>query len=242
MKKINYRKLILALADVFIIVVSGIVLNFAMSLIFPELSEASRGLLYTIIVNLALCMLIMYGAGAYKRLWRYFNEKDYLVCGLAMFAGFALGYLIMSILQIQQSVLFVALYAILATGGVLLFRFIFKRTFLDLTEVGRADNCERTLIVGAGNAGRMILTEIQNASYDENSPARNLIAVGFVDDDETKLNRSINGVPVLGFAEKFLRFAMIKRLQILLWLFRLAKKRKSAKSLIIARKLLVKSR
>lgn len=242
MKKINYRKLILALADVFIIVVSGIVLNFAMSLIFPELSEASRGLLYTIIVNLALCMLIMYGAGAYKRLWRYFNEKDYLVCGLAMFAGFALGYLIMSILQIQQSVLFVTLYAILATGGVLLFRFIFKRTFLDLTEVGRADNCERTLIVGAGNAGRMILTEIQNASYDENSPARNLIAVGFVDDDETKLNRSINGVPVLGFAEKFLRFAMIKRLQILLWLFRPAKKRKSAKSLIIARKLLVKSR
>ena len=99
-------------------------------------------------------MLIMYGAGAYKRLWRYFNEKDYLVCGLAMFAGFALGYLIMSILQIQQSVLFVALYAILATGGVLLFRFIFKRTFLNLIEVGRADNCERTLIVGAGNAGR----------------------------------------------------------------------------------------
>ena len=32
-------------------------------------------------------MLIMYGAGAYKRLWRYFNEKDYLVCGLAMMVG-----------------------------------------------------------------------------------------------------------------------------------------------------------
>lgn len=212
MKKINYRKLILALADVFIIVVSGIVLNFAMSLIFPELSEASRGLLYTIIVNLALCMLIMYGAGAYKRLWRYFNEKDYLVCGLAMFAGFALGYLIMSILQIQQSVLFVALYAILATGGVLLFRFIFKRTFLNLIEVGRADNCERTLIVGAGNAGRMILTEIQNASYDENSPARNLIAVGFVDDDETKLNRSINGVPVLGFCREISKICNDKKI------------------------------
>lgn len=42
MKKINYRKLILALADVFIIVVSGIVLDFAMSLIFPELSEGKQ--------------------------------------------------------------------------------------------------------------------------------------------------------------------------------------------------------
>ena len=51
MKKINYRKLILALADVFIIVVSGIVLNYAMSIIFPELSEESRVLLYTIKVN-----------------------------------------------------------------------------------------------------------------------------------------------------------------------------------------------
>ena len=46
MKKINYRKLILALADVFIIVVSGIVLNFAMSRLFTELWVASKGLLY----------------------------------------------------------------------------------------------------------------------------------------------------------------------------------------------------
>lgn len=198
MRKFNYRKVILALADVFIIVVSGIVLNYGLSLIFPQISEASRGLLYTIVVNLALCIILMFGAGAYKRLWRYFNVKDYLVCGLAMVAGFALSYGIMSILQIQQSPLFVVLYAVVATGGVLLFRLLFKRTFINLTEVGRTENCERTLIVGAGNAGRMILTEIQNASYDENSPARNLMAVGFVDDDETKLNRSINGVPVLG--------------------------------------------
>lgn len=159
MRKFNYRKVILALADVFIIVVSGIVLNYGLSLVFPQISEASRGLLYTIVVNLALCIILMFGAGAYKRLWRYFNVKDYLVCGLAMAAGFALSYVIMSILQIQQSPLFVVLYAVVATGGVLLFRLLFKRTFLDLTEVGRTENCERTLIVGAGNAGRMILTE-----------------------------------------------------------------------------------
>ncbi len=198
MRKLNYRKVVLALADVFIIVVSGIVLDFGMSFAFPEFTEANRGLLYTIIVSLVFCMLFMYAAGAYKRLWRFFNVKDYIVSGSAMLAGFVLSYAIMSFLQIKQSLLFVALYAIVATLGVLLFRFTFKQTFLDLTKVGRADNCERTLIVGAGKAGNMILTEIQNAVYDENSPARNLLAVGFVDDDETKLNRSINGVPVLG--------------------------------------------
>lgn len=202
MKKINYRKLVLALADVFIIVVSGIVLNYGLSLVFPKISEANRGLLYTIILSLAICMLLLFGVGAYRRLWRYFNLKDYLVCGVAMLAGFVLSGIIMFVLQIRQSFLFIALYALLATGGVLLFRFIFKRTFLDLTEFGRADNCERTLIVGAGNAGRMVLTEIQNAIYDENSPARNLMAVGFVDDDETKLSHRINGVPVLGICRE----------------------------------------
>ena len=154
MKKINYRKLVLALADVFIIVVSGIVLNYGLSLVFPKISEANRGLLYTIILSLAICMLLLFGVGAYRRLWRYFNFKDYLVCGVAMLAGFVLSGIIMFVLQIRQSFLFIALYALFATGGVLLFRFIFKRTFLDLTEFGRADNCERTLIVGAGNAGR----------------------------------------------------------------------------------------
>lgn len=197
-KKLNYRKIVLALADVFIIVVSGIIVNFGMSIVFPEFTETNRGLIYTIIVSLVFCVLFMYASGAYKRLWRFFNVKDYIVSGLAMLAGFALSYGIMSFLQIKQSLIFVVIYAILATFGVLLFRFTFKQTFLDLTKVGRTDNCERTLIVGAGKAGNMILTEIQNAVYDENSPARNLLAVGFVDDDETKLNRSINGVPVLG--------------------------------------------
>lgn len=212
MRKINYRKLVLALADVFIIVVSGIVLNYVLSLAFPQVAEASRGLLYTIVVSLALCILLLYGVGAYRRLWRYFNLKDYLICGFAMIAGFSLSYVIMSVLQINQSLLFLILYAVIATGGVLLFRFFFKRTFLDLTEFGRAENCERTLIVGAGNAGRMVLTEIQNAIYDENSPARNLMAVGFVDDDETKLNRSINGVPVLGICREIPKICNNKRI------------------------------
>ena len=111
MKKINYRKLVLALADVFIIVVSGIVLNYGLSLVFPKISEANRGLLYTIILSLAICMLILFGVGAYRRLWRYFNLKDYLVCGVAMLAGFALSGIIMFVLQIRQSFLFIALYA-----------------------------------------------------------------------------------------------------------------------------------
>ncbi|MEE1318384.1 MAG: nucleoside-diphosphate sugar epimerase/dehydratase [Ruminococcus sp.] len=205
MKKINYRKLVLAVADIFIIIVSGIVTNYIFSLIFPVATVASRGLLYSIVFDLIMCIFFMFAVGAYTRLWRYFNIKDYIACGFAMLSGFASAYIISLILQVPQNLIFVLSYFIVATFGVLLFRFIFKRTFLDLTEVGRFEAYERTLIVGAGMAGKMILTEIQNARYDENSPVRNILPVCFVDDDTTKLRSKINGVEVIGTTPEILK-------------------------------------
>ena len=80
------------------------------------------------------------------------------------------------------------------------FRFVFRRAFLDLTEAGRAEGGERTLIVGAGNAGRMIVREIHNAKEqnDVNNPSKSIIPVCFVDDDLKKLNQKIEGIPVVG--------------------------------------------
>lgn len=205
MKKFNYRKLVLAVADIFIIIVSGIVTNYIFSLIFPVATVASRGLLYSIVFDLIMCIFFMFAVGAYTRLWRYFNIKDYIACGFAMLSGFASAYIISLILQVPQNLIFVLSYFIVATFGVLLFRFIFKRTFLDLTEVGRFEAYERTLIVGAGMAGKMILTEIQNARYDENSPVRNILPVCFVDDDTTKLRSKINGVEVVGTTPEILK-------------------------------------
>ena len=197
-KKFNVRKLVLVFADIFIIIVSGIIVNYILSLVLPGAYEPNRGLLYSIVINLILCIFYMFVEGIYTRLWRYFNIKDYLAGGLAMILVFFSGYIISLILQTHQKIVFTLLYFITATAGVLLFRFIFKRTFLDLTEVGRAETYERTLIVGAGNAGRMILTEIHNARFDENSPSRNILPVCFVDDDITKLRTKFDGVEVVG--------------------------------------------
>lgn len=198
MKKINYRKLVLALADIFIIIVGGIIVNYILQLVFPTASLTSLGLLYSIVIDLIMCLFFMFISGSYSKLWRYFNIKDYLSCGFAMLGGFVSGYLVMFVLQRPQQIVFALLYFIIATIGVLTFRFVFKRTFLDLTEAGRSEVYERTLIVGAGMAGKMILTEIQNSRYDENSPVRNILPVCLVDDDVTKQRTKINGVDVVG--------------------------------------------
>jgi FlaA1/EpsC-like NDP-sugar epimerase len=198
MKKINFRKIILAAADVFIIIVSGLIVNYILSLFLPAFAQASRGLLYAIFIDLALCELSLFISGAYSKMWRNVNVMDYVFGAAAMLGGFGLGYVVSVFLQLYQSPVFMIAYYLIATIGILLFRFLFKRTFLRLTDVGRAENSERTLIVGAGKAGAMILTEIQNARFDENSPSRNILPVCFVDDDTTKLRNKINGVEIVG--------------------------------------------
>ena len=66
----------------------------------------------------------------------------------------------------------------------------------DITETIETD----VLVVGAGNAGRMIVREIHNAKEqgDVNNPSKSIIPVCFVDDDLKKLNQKIEGIPVVG--------------------------------------------
>ena len=200
MKKINLRKMFLALADVFIIVVSGILANYILLLVGYIGTASSKGLLSYIVIDLVMCLFTLYISGTYSKLWRYFNAKDYMVCGTAVFSGFTLGFVISLFLQIPQRKIFCIVYFAIALVGILAFRFVFRRAFLDLTEAGRAEGGERTLIVGAGNAGRMIIREIHNANEqnDVNNPSKSIIPICFVDDDLKKLNQKIEGIPVVG--------------------------------------------
>lgn len=199
MRKVNYRKLVLAIADVFIIITSGIISNFLLSLISSDIVFAGKELLYAVVIDLIMCVFMMFFFGAYSRLWRNFNIKDYVSCIISMGIGFALAEVIMLIFEIRQNIVFLITYFLVATVGVCLFRFVFRKTFLDLTKAGREEGIfERTLIVGAGRAGQMILQEILNSRNDLNNPSHNILPVCFADDDVSKLHTKINGVEVLG--------------------------------------------
>ncbi len=198
MKKLNFRKLVLLLADIFIITVSGITLNYVLALTKFMKFESNGNLFYIILIDILTCELMLLLFGSYSRLWRYFNIRDYVMCGIAMTLGFAMGYGVLLLLKMEPRKVFFLLFYIAATAGVLLFRFAFKRTFLSLTREGREEDLQRTLIVGAGRAGRMILTEIRNAQIDPNNPAGKLFPICMVDDDTNKLHTRFDGVEVIG--------------------------------------------
>lgn len=211
--KLNYRKLILLLADIFMISVSGVILNYILSLVGWIGPEGDKGLLYFIILNDLTCVLMLLISGAYNKLWRYFNIRDYIFSGAAMAVGFAMSYGILLLLGHRPRKIFWVLFFIMTSLGVLLFRYIFKRTFLDLTKAGERESLVRTLIVGAGQAGRLILREIENSQFDENNPSKNLLPVGFVDDDITKQRSRIGSIAVLGTTPEIVKICEEHRIE-----------------------------
>ena len=97
---------------------------------------------------------------------------------------------------------------------------MFKSTFIDLINAGKNEEKnksmnKRTMIIGAGTAGRMLLSEIHHAQqspYDGDKISASFEPVCFIDDDRSKVGSEIEGVPVVGSSVEIPRF--VKELDI----------------------------
>ena len=200
----NFRKVMLLIVDAVIISICGVISNFILQVLdfqtgFRSIVETPY-VVVSILINVIICICCLFICGAYNKAWRYFNAKDYLSCLIGMVAGVVLSTLVLSLRY--NSFNYVLPYTLISGGlsvvGVVLFRLIFKRAFIKINDAGAIDVGERTLIVGAGNAGRIILEDIFNAKQDSDNPSKSIFPVGFIDDDILKQNNVINSVRVLG--------------------------------------------
>ena len=205
MKRINSKKILLMIMDALIIAMSSVLTNAILGLssllVFhtPGAFALNPARIFWITgLNVIFCFFMLFVFGAYYTGWRNIKGVDYLKCASAVIIGLTLGTVFAVISDHAPSVSYVILNTIIATLGILLFRALFKRTFIELVDVGREENYERTLIVGAGNASKMLLTDISNASHDANNPSSRIFPVCLVDDDISKLGTKIMGASVVG--------------------------------------------
>jgi len=138
----------------------------------------------------------------YRMTWRFVGLYDFLNLTLAL----VLSGLFLVVLSIPTS-LFTNLVItgfpkriLFADGVISLFLIaglrISKRIYLEVIREKRPfKKGKRTIIVGAGNTGEMILRDMIRQNFSEYYP------VGFLDDDRAKLGTSIHGVRVLGTTE-----------------------------------------
>ncbi len=205
MNKFNYRKVLLMLADAVIVALSSLVSNALISLYAITAHGATMDIAVqpvriagVIGLNVLFCFFTLFVAGAYSHGWRALSAVDYLVCGVATAIGLSLAGVFATFTNHAETLPFFILNLVITVAVIIGFRAFFKRTFIDLVNVGMDEKRERTLIVGAGKAAQMILREIQNGSDDENNPANGFFPVCLVDDDITKFNTKIMGVDVVG--------------------------------------------
>ena len=153
-------------------------------------------------INILLSFLTLTVSGAYDVFWRYFNMRDYITCSLGVVIGQVLSSLVMLLLRWHIPCGFLILNAVLAVGGIVAFRLMFRRTFLILTDAGRVESRKRLLIVGAGSGCELILKEIQRSCLDpEKTPPIPYDPICIVDDDPLKRNATVMGVRVAGTTE-----------------------------------------
>ena len=214
-QKFSVRKVILALADAFIITVAMFMTFFIFDMIHGGYSY--RRMFSALFVSLICCIFSLFLMGAYSKLWRYFKRKDYLSCVYGTVLGFAVSGILMQVLKGNVNIMFLVVLTVISTFGICLFRFMFRDAFITLTETGRNEaNIKRTMIIGGGQMCSMILTEIENAKnspYTDDKVSSFFDPVCIIDDDRSKIGTKVNGVEVVGDTNEIKKFAEQKKVE-----------------------------
>ena len=215
------RKRILALADAFIVVVAGLFSNFFLSSSIDPIGKSDLLAIFFLIVLMCFGGLLFFGA--YNKLWRYLNRSDYWSCIKGIVVGIFATQVFFYIAKSDLHWQFALVQTIIACIGVSLFRYAFRNAFISLTESGRIEGRKRrTMIIGAGNATKLLLSEIRYSSSDaekglETSAAADIYPVCLIDDDRYKIGKPFEGVLVAGGTSDIPKIAKLENIEQILF-------------------------
>lgn len=145
-------------------------------------------------------LVMNYWFGLYRQYWRFASIGELLQIIFSVGASTILITVLLIAVRAfipftfaRSVILLDALLILLLIGGA---RFS-ARAIGRLHQKPMSNGAKSVLIAGAGEAGAMILRELQR------NPQLNQVPVGFMDDDPAKQGMSIHGVAVLGTREDF---------------------------------------
>jgi FlaA1/EpsC-like NDP-sugar epimerase len=142
--------------------------------------------------------LVYYQFGLYRRLWAYASIQELKLIALAVTTASIIVSIIVTLIStlmidrdFSRLVLVIDwILSLLAVGGL---RFSYRLIAESQSPAGQsASRLRRVLIAGAGDAGALVVREMQR------NPQANLRPIGFVDDDPAKQKQEIHGTPVIG--------------------------------------------
>ncbi len=154
-------------------------------------------------ISIAVIPTIFWYVGIYARYWRYASVEELMLLAGAVTTGtfisggasFLLLWVVHSSLPMPRSIPFIFLFLALAVTACPRFAVRLaarQRGRVKDARGARPNGSGRVLVIGAGDVGAMIVREMRS------NPGLGLDVVGFVDDDPSKQQVRIHGIPVLG--------------------------------------------
>jgi len=162
-------------------------------------------------VALVIKPLIYHQFGLYRRVWAYASIRELKLIAIAVTTAsicVSIIVVLLSTLMVEKDFSRLVLVidwmlSLLAVGGL---RFSYRLIAeSQLTSKQSEIRKRRVLIAGAGDAGALVVREMQR------NPQANLIPIGFVDDDPAKQKQEIHGIPVIGKLDELRRIIEVKQ-------------------------------
>lgn len=195
--KINWKKILWVILDILFINL-GIIMAFWARFGWMGITNAYIHIYLNIMPIYTLIMLaVFYVFGLYDSLWKYASVDDLVSITLATGLGTAINmaglYLIM--IRFPRSIYLLSwLFTLFLVGSS---RLVFRGIafYKPILTRGPKQQQSKVLIVGAGEAGAMVIKELKKHKELGMTP------VAVIDDDESKQRGRLLGIPILGKCE-----------------------------------------
>ncbi len=193
MQKKTSRQIILVIADVFLVNIAYLL---ALFLHYEgHIPDEVQSIYLNCMLILTIGKILIYQYfQLYNSLWSYASVDEFIKILIACFAGTILGtiYLFLMGERVFFGIYLTAMLLEIAFVGGTRFSYRVIRSFKNRNIFSRIDHEKKILIIGSGATATLIATEIRNHTLNYGQ------VIGFVDDDESKLYKTISGVTVLG--------------------------------------------
>ncbi|OGN73863.1 MAG: hypothetical protein A2X25_03770 [Chloroflexi bacterium GWB2_49_20] len=152
-------------------------------------------------ISLVVKPIIYSFFGLYRRLWAYASTRELILISYAVtiasgvLAVITIFFYSLRLIQpgLPRSIIIIDwLLSIIAIGGFRLALRLISETRGSVTRIMHNDSVKYVLVIGAGDAGALVVREMQK------NPQLNLLPIGYLDDDPDKQKQHIHGVRVVG--------------------------------------------
>ncbi len=193
------RNRYLLIVDMILTVVS-ILGSYVLRLELSEMTPYLPSMYWMLAASLVFKPIVYYLFGMYRRMWEYASIREFkIILAAVTTASIPVSLAILSLWSLDafqwfpRSIPFIdwVLSLILIGGSRITIR-ILEESQKTAEKPSAQGRTHRVLIVGAGDAGALVVREMQK------NPQLTLQPVGFLDDDPSKQKQQLYGVPVVG--------------------------------------------